>query len=42
MHRVIGANMGKYRKTPNKRPLGGNMQRGIVEGISTFQELFTE
>ena len=31
-----------YRKIPNKRPLGGNIQYGVVEGISTFQVLFTE
>ncbi len=29
-------------KPPNKRPLGGNIQYGVVEGIPTFQELFTE
>ena len=32
----------KYRKTPNKRPLGGNVQYGVVEGISTSQEFLTE
>ena len=31
-----------YRKTPNKRPLGENIQYDVVEGISTFQVLFTE
>ena len=31
-----------YRKTPNKRPLGENIQNGVLEDIFTFQELFTE